>query len=46
MMLKKKNSFTDFIAVAETLVADKYTSKDRLVIEGGSAPAGCSWAPS
>jgi oligopeptidase B len=36
-MLKKKNTFTDFIAVAETLVADKYTSKDRLVIEGGSA---------
>ena len=37
MMLKKKNTFTDFIAVAETLIADKYTSKDRLVIEGGSA---------
>ncbi len=36
-MLKKKNSFTDFIAVAETLVADKYTASDRLVIEGGSA---------
>ncbi len=36
-MLKKKNTFTDFIAVAETLVAEKYTSKDRLVIEGGSA---------
>src|SRR4030095_15187900 len=36
-MLSKKNSFTDFIAVAEALIADKYTSKDRLVIEGGSA---------
>jgi len=36
-MLKKKNTFTDFIACAETLVAEKYTSKDRLVIEGGSA---------
>jgi oligopeptidase B len=36
-MLKKKNSFTDFIAIAETLIADKYTNKDRLVIEGGSA---------
>ena len=36
-MLRKKNSFTDFIAVAEALIADKYTSKDRLVIEGGSA---------
>jgi oligopeptidase B len=36
-MLQKKNTFTDFIAVAEALVADKYTSKDRLVIQGGSA---------
>ncbi len=36
-MMSKKNTFTDFIAVAESLVADKYTSKDRLVIEGGSA---------
>ncbi len=36
-MLSKKNTFTDFIAVAETLIADKYTSKERLVIEGGSA---------
>ena len=36
-MMSKKNSFTDFIAVADTLIADKYTSKDRLVIEGGSA---------
>ena len=36
-MLSKKNTFTDFIAVAEQLIADKYTSKDRLVIEGGSA---------
>jgi oligopeptidase B len=36
-MLSKKNSFTDFIAAAESLVADRYASKDRLVIEGGSA---------
>ncbi|HSP95025.1 MAG TPA: S9 family peptidase, partial [Thermoanaerobaculia bacterium] len=36
-MMSKKNTFTDFIAVAEQLIADKYTSKDRLVIEGGSA---------
>jgi oligopeptidase B len=36
-MMFKKNTFTDFIAVAEQLIADKYTSKDRLVIEGGSA---------
>ena len=36
-MMSKKNTFTDFITVAEQLIADKYTSKDRLVIEGGSA---------
>jgi oligopeptidase B len=36
-MLNKKNTFTDFIAVAEHLIAQKYGSKDRLVIEGGSA---------
>jgi oligopeptidase B len=36
-MLKKKNSFTDFIAAAEFLVARRVTAKDRLVIEGGSA---------
>jgi len=36
-MLHKKNTFTDFIASAEFLVAQKYGSKDRLVIEGGSA---------
>jgi oligopeptidase B len=36
-MMSKKNTFTDFIAVAEQLIADKYTSRDRLVIEGGSA---------
>jgi oligopeptidase B len=36
-MLQKKNTFTDFIAAAEHLVAEKYTSKDRLAITGGSA---------
>ena len=36
-MAKKQTTFDDFIACAETLVAEKYTSKDRLVIEGGSA---------
>ncbi len=34
---KKKNTFTDFIAVAEHLIAKKYTSSDRLAIMGGSA---------
>ena len=36
-MLKKKNTFTDFITCAEHLVEHGYTSKDRLAIEGGSA---------
>ena len=36
-MMNKKNTFTDFIASAEYLVNEKYTSKDRLVITGGSA---------
>jgi oligopeptidase B len=36
-MMKKMNTFTDFIACAEALIKLKYTSKDRLVIEGGSA---------
>ncbi len=35
--LKKKNTFTDFIACAEHLIAEKYTSNDRLAIMGGSA---------
>jgi oligopeptidase B len=36
-MFAKKNTFTDFIAVAEHLVGEKWTSHDRLAIEGGSA---------
>ena len=36
-MMMKKNTFTDFIAAAEHLIAQKYTSSDRLVITGGSA---------
>jgi oligopeptidase B len=36
-MLNKRNTFTDFIAAAEYLVAQKYGAKERLVIEGGSA---------
>lgn len=36
-MMVKKNTFTDFIACADHLVKEKYTSSDRLVITGGSA---------
>lgn len=36
-MLKKKNTFTDFIDCAEFLVKEKYTSKDKLFANGGSA---------
>ncbi|KPK75082.1 MAG: protease 2, partial [candidate division Zixibacteria bacterium SM23_73] len=36
-LLKKKNTFTDFIACAEHLIAEKYTSSNKLVIYGGSA---------
>ena len=36
-MMKKKNTFTDFIAAAEYLERERYTSKDRLAIRGGSA---------
>ena len=36
-MLKKKNTFTDFVAAAEWLIANRYTSPQRLVIEGASA---------
>ncbi|MGV2829270.1 S9 family peptidase [Myxosarcina sp. GI1(2024)] len=35
--LQKKNTFTDFIACAEHLIAEKWTDRDRLVISGGSA---------
>lgn len=36
-LLKKKNSFTDFINCGEFLVNNKYTSKDHLYANGGSA---------
>jgi len=36
-MMVKRNTFTDFTDVAENLVKTKYTSSDRLVIQGGSA---------
>jgi len=36
-MMNKKNTFTDFTAVAEDLTKRGYGSKDKLVIEGASA---------
>jgi oligopeptidase B len=36
-MMKKKNTFNDFIDVAEELIRRKYTTSDRLVANGGSA---------
>lgn len=36
-MMKKKNTFTDFIDCAEYLIAQKYTAKEHLYANGGSA---------
>lgn len=36
-MMAKQNTFTDFIAATEHLVAAKYGARDRVAIEGGSA---------
>jgi len=36
-MMNKRNTFTDFIACSETLIARHYTCPSRLAIEGGSA---------
>jgi oligopeptidase B len=37
MLMKKKNTFTDFIDSADYLVKEKWTRPDRLIIQGGSA---------
>ena len=37
MLMKKKNTFFDFVDCAQFLVAERWTSPDRLLIEGGSA---------
>jgi oligopeptidase B len=36
-MEHKRNSFTDFIAAADFLVRERFASRDRLIVEGGSA---------
>ena len=36
MLLNKTNVFDDFVAAAEYLIREKYTTKDLLAIEGGS----------
>jgi oligopeptidase B len=36
-LMNKKNTFNDFIDCAEYLIQQKWTSRDRLLIEGGSA---------
>ena len=36
-LLNKKNTFTDFVSCAEHLIAERYTSADRLFAMGGSA---------
>ena len=36
-LLNKRNTFTDFIAAAEHLIQQGYTSKEKLAIRGGSA---------
>jgi oligopeptidase B len=36
-LLKKKNTFTDFIDCSKYLIAEKYTSAEHLYAEGGSA---------
>ena len=43
---RKRNTFTDFIACAEHLVREGWTTPDAAGDPRRLAPAGCSWAPS
>jgi len=36
-LMNKRNTFADFIAAAEHLIAERYTAAGRIAIEGGSA---------
>ena len=36
-MKKKKNTFTDFVAAGEHLIAERFTTRGRIVANGGSA---------
>ncbi len=36
-LLKKKNTFTDFVDCAKYLIAEKWTNADKLIAQGGSA---------
>ncbi|MCP4634300.1 MAG: S9 family peptidase [candidate division Zixibacteria bacterium] len=36
-LLNKKNTFSDLIAVGEHLIAEKYTSNEKMILIGGSA---------
>jgi oligopeptidase B len=36
-LAKKQNTYSDFIAAAEYLIAERFTSADRIVAQGGSA---------
>ena len=36
-LMQKRNTFTDFIAVTDHLVAERYGAADRVAAEGGSA---------
>jgi prolyl oligopeptidase len=36
MLMKKQNTFNDFIAAAEFLIANKYTNPSKLAVKGGS----------